>query len=283
MSIKQDINNSRIEFENKIKQESDNLDKKKLETELSLIKIKDEVEKEIQKEKLMQKEKDKIRQQNSINSQNNSQFNGTFAPKSAISKQNSKNEHNLSGDLSREDFSKADSPVRSKLHIPDDPNTKGKAQSTKERFQTKDPIIEEPFEKPIIIREDTSPQGARSPFESVSPFNMGSPLDDISPIGKDSSVSNIGLNKRELSEKEVPLDFNDGRRSPVENPSSSTPRLDDLSDTKIEQIVIEETALYMPGPFLCDEIFDFKNNYSKCRALHIMPLENTPGEYLIVG
>lgn len=100
MNIKQEILNSRIEFENKIKLESEMLEKKKIETEKSLIKIKDEVEREIQKEKEVT---------------SNSAFQGTFAPNKENLNEPIQNNDNFdqlvmkqnTGDLSREDYPKS--------------------------------------------------------------------------------------------------------------------------------------------------------------------------------
>jgi len=105
MHIKQDINNSRIEFENKIKQENEILEKKKIETEKSLFKIKDEMEKEMQREKEANK--------------NKAVFDGTFAPQNIPKQPNRKPSlnkkislHDDTGELSREEGSrsKGDSP-----------------------------------------------------------------------------------------------------------------------------------------------------------------------------
>ena len=104
MDIKQEILNSKIEFEKKIKLESEMLDKKKIETEKSLIKIKDDMEREIQKEK---------------EGASNSAFQGTFTPINQDLNKPNKNNKNLeslvmkqnTGDLSREDtnFKRIDS------------------------------------------------------------------------------------------------------------------------------------------------------------------------------
>ena len=150
-------------------------------------------------------------------------------------------------------------------------------------FKLQDPIMQADSspENKINIK-DESPAENTSPVDEISPMNIGSPLEDISPIEKDLSISNKDASKRNISynandEKEVPLDFNDIK--PKEN---SIPQ-EQLSDERIEQIVLEEAELYMPSYYICNEIYDFDRYIDEYKAYQIIPLSKDKTDYLFIG
>jgi hypothetical protein len=278
MHIKQDINNSRIEFENKIKIENDNLDKKKVETEQTLFRIKDEVEREIQKEKDLHRTNENRNQK--------VEFRGTFAVKSQqLSKKSSKSILELkkgdTAELSRDEIMVSNDHTKTNQKPIGLPKTPKNHPNELNDFKIDVDVDKEstPAEKHIKIK-DQSPIENASPFEGISPMNIESPLEDISPIDKeDLSVSNKDVSKHDISynakeEKEVPLDFDNDKNSPKEDTI-------DYSDSKIEKIVTEETELYMPSYFICDEIYNFKKYMDRYKVYQIMPIEQN--QYLTIG
>jgi len=97
--------------------------------------------------------------------------------------------------------------------------------------------------------------------------------------------SNVYKNHDEF---EVPLDFEEIKRSPKNEESKfiySKKYLivkDDITEDKIEQIVTEETVLYDPSYYICDEIYNFAKYLEEYKVLQVLPL-NTNDDYLIVG
>ena len=75
----------------------------------------------------------------------------------------------------------------------------------------------------------------------------------------------------------MPLDFDnvDGDKA---SPKEETI---DYSDEKYEKIVVEETELYTPSYFICDEIYDFQKNRDQFKAYQVLNIDD--GKYLTIG
>lgn len=112
-------------------------------------------------------------------------------------------------------------------------------------------------------------------------------LDDISPINdNDSSISGKKVTNQNLlkfaqsDEVEVPLDFEETKRTGKEVTEYETINID---DEQIEKLVAEETALYDPSYYFDDQIYDFKNKKSNYRVFQVIRAENQNIGYIVAG
>lgn len=112
-------------------------------------------------------------------------------------------------------------------------------------------------------------------------------LDDISPINdNESSISGKKVTNQNLlkfaqsDEVEVPLDFEETKRTGKEVTEYETINID---DEQIEKLVAEETALYDPSYYFDDQIYDFKNKKSNYRVFQVIRAENQNIGYIVAG
>lgn len=111
-------------------------------------------------------------------------------------------------------------------------------------------------------------------------------LEDISPIIHDSSISdrkesNNLLNFKEHDEFEVPLDPEETKRSPKD--TVDVEREDPEDEDQLEKLVAEETALYDPSYYICNEIFNFDKYINEYKVFQVIRAENPAIGYIIVG
>lgn len=112
-------------------------------------------------------------------------------------------------------------------------------------------------------------------------------LDDISPINdNESSISGKKIINQNLlkfaqsDEVEVPLDFEETKRTFKEVTEFETINID---DEQIEKLVAEETALYDPSCYFDDQIYDFEKNKSNYRVFQVIRAENQNIGYVVAG
>ena len=107
-------------------------------------------------------------------------------------------------------------------------------------------------------------------------------LEDVSPIEDNWSVSekkadNI-LQFKHQEEIEVPLDFDETKRSPTDEGA----KFFNDNNEQLDRLILEETYLYDPSNFLNDEIYRFSESIDKYKAFQVIQIPEE-SKYLIIG
>lgn len=85
-------------------------------------------------------------------------------------------------------------------------------------------------------------------------------------------------------EREIPMDF-DGDKSPQVNTGTylDNVRESDTAQERLDEQVIKDAVLYNASFFLNDELYKFDTYKDEYKVYQILPLQDSEGEYLIVG